>query len=299
MAFDYRFRPAKHIERLMIVDLCRRLSAIAPTERYRYVGFGALEFIDFELFHRALGISRMVSIEDDITWPRRYEFNKPFKGVEVLSGRAKEHLPNLDWRGLRIVWLDYEGVLCEEFVRDAELVVRSLEQGSILIVTLAAGARVNEKLATLQQSLGHDRLPLMLTEESMEGRWGFAAGERSILTSALEAVAAARADGASLQQLLNICYADGGKMQTLAWIVSSDALDQTVESCRFGQLDFVRREAQVLELKVPVLTKRELNYLNQRLPASRKIAQRWLDPALVEQYRQVYRYYPTFVAGSA
>ena len=151
--------PAKHVERLMIVEACRRLNTIAPLSSYQYVGFGALEFVDFELFHRELGISLMTSIEHDQQWPRRYEFNKPFKNITVLNGSASDHLPQLDWDGLRIVWLDYESQLTEVCVRDAESVVRVLHQGSVFIVTIpgetpstSEGCRLSKRISKLSAS---------------------------------------------------------------------------------------------------------------------------------------------------
>ena len=56
MARQYEFRPAKAAQRQMIVDACRRLTAITSLDEYQYVGFGGLEFIDFVEFHRGLGI---------------------------------------------------------------------------------------------------------------------------------------------------------------------------------------------------------------------------------------------------
>ena len=55
MARQYEFRPAKAAQRRMIVDACRRLTAISALDQYQYVGFGGLEFIDFIEFHRGLG----------------------------------------------------------------------------------------------------------------------------------------------------------------------------------------------------------------------------------------------------
>jgi len=296
---DYKFRPAKDVERQMIGEACRRLSVIAPTDRYHYIGFGALEFVDFQLFHRALGITRMTSIEQDQIWPKRYEFNKPFRGVEVLIGRASQHLPMLDWSGLKIVWLDYEGQLCGEFIRDCETVIRVLEQGSVLIVTVQANASFGNKLTTLLGNVGDERMPLGLDEKSMDGRWGFARAQRRVLVDALSQLVAARVDGAGLRQLFNFCYADTAKMQTLGWLVTSAALTQAASSCRFEQLDFIRDGEMPLELKVPVLTRRELQYLNQKFPPRRKLTQKWLDPELVRQYQEVYRYYPDYVAGGS
>ncbi len=60
----WQFRPNKQIQRLMCIDVMRRLSAFRPLNDYRYIGLGGYEFIDFDLVYRSLGIKRMISIED-------------------------------------------------------------------------------------------------------------------------------------------------------------------------------------------------------------------------------------------
>ena len=100
MARQYEFRPAKAAQRRMIVDACRRLTAIAALDQYQYVGFGGLEFIDFVEFHRGLGILQMTSIERDTNMLHRLEFNKPYRGVRLLMGEARDELPQIDWTKL-------------------------------------------------------------------------------------------------------------------------------------------------------------------------------------------------------
>src|SRR6266851_2685661 len=138
----YSGRPAKHIQRRMVVEALRRLDAIISLKKYRYVGFGGLEFLDFDLVHRTLGISQMTSIEHDSAKAKRFGFNRPFRGIRLLMGKASEFLPSVDWRGPRIVWLDYEVMLTGEVLRDAETVARVLRPGSVLIVTINAAAPI-------------------------------------------------------------------------------------------------------------------------------------------------------------
>src|SRR5690606_4978275 len=75
---DYSIRPAKYAERRMLCDIFRKLAAFEPVEHYRYVGFGSVWFADFMLFHRALGIRHMLSIEQAVGSRERFEANKPF-----------------------------------------------------------------------------------------------------------------------------------------------------------------------------------------------------------------------------
>jgi hypothetical protein len=292
---QYELRPAKHIVRRMIVEGCRQLSHIAPLSKYQYVGFGGLEFVDFQLVHRELGINEMQSIEHDTTWPERYEFNKPFKGVTVHMGKASAVLPTLDWDGLRVVWLDYEQALDEEVIRDCEGLGRLLHQGSVLVVTVRASAEYGKRLQTLKSNVGDVRVPFDVTEAALNKPWAFAWVQCRILTEALDAVCSQRGDGARLRQIFNFSYADAAKMQTLGWVVTSAALDQTVrDGCRFEDLDFCRSGEGSFLVEVPTLTAREIAYLNQRLPLTgrRKLHASWLDGKAQEHYSKLYTWYP-------
>jgi hypothetical protein len=290
----YAIRPAKDVERQMIVEACRRLRHISPTERYSYIGMGALEFVDFKLFHRALGIHAMVSIESENP-ASRYEFNRPYKTIEIAHGKASHHLPLLDWVGLKIVWLDYEGQLLLEFVRDAQTVVNKAEIGSLLIVTLNAHAQYGGRMQALATNLqGEALLPLGLVEESLDG-WGFAKAQRQILLAELNRTATAR--GIRLEQVFNFVYQDGAKMQTVGWLLSSAALDGAVSRCDFKSLPFIRTGDEAFHLKVPLLTGPEADFLDRKLPGRRpKVA--WLKPSVVEEYSAIYPYYPRYTASS-
>ena len=59
-------RPAKQVERRMLVDAFQRLQQAGFSIRdYRYVGFGSIHFVDFLIFYKLLGISDMLSVEHD------------------------------------------------------------------------------------------------------------------------------------------------------------------------------------------------------------------------------------------
>lgn len=295
--FHYAQRPAKFVERRMIAECCRRLSEIAPLKSYQYVGFGALEFVDFEIMHRELGIVHMVSIESNTDSAARYDFNKPYRTIDLKMGYAHDYIPNLDWSKLSIVWLDYECQLTEQCIRDVEMVGRLARPGSLVIVSVQAAAPKDERLAALQRNLNPSRIPLGLTEEALVGPWTFADVQRSILTPALAQVVKLRPEGMQAHQLLNFHYADDARMQTVGWILSSDEVAPSIAKCMFDDLAFVSRtDAKVLE--VPVLTRRELAHLNSRLPLkpATKLKEKWLQESLLTQYASIYRYYPSYVA---
>lgn len=136
-------------------------------------------------------------------------------------------------------------------------------------------------------------MPIETTEEELEG-WGFARAQHQILSEALNVTADARFDKPRLRQLLNFCYRDGARMQTIAWIVSSEALDGTVDACGFEELDFFRGGPGPMIIDMPILTVREINYLNQQLPlrGRRKLKAAWLYPDERKRFSELYRWYP-------
>ncbi|MEV4134421.1 O-methyltransferase [Dactylosporangium sp. NPDC049742] len=265
---EYKFRPSKTVQRGMIVDVCRRLSVFAPLPEYQYVGFGGLEFIDFDLMHRALGITNMTSLEKDFRAIERYEFNAPFKTVKVLAGSSSEQLIYVDWAPLSIVWLDYVCELERSVLEtDIALLCARLQPGSALFVTLnahpeAVEAKRKEKLA---KNVGEDRIPSGVTGENL-AIWGLADVQRTILTDAIEEGLRNRPVPAKWHQVLNIRYADGGKMQTLGGVVVGPGMQKSVEQCGFGELDFVRTGKDALVIRVPMLTQRERLHLERQVP---------------------------------
>lgn len=278
----------------MIVDACRRLERIAPLESYSYVGFGALEFIDFDLFHRHLGIKKMTSIEHNPA-SERYEFNKPYREIELLFGEASDLLPSLDWSGLAIVWLDYEDQLRETELRDCAAVVRELQPGSVLLVTLNASSAYNERLETLRRNVGDDRLPGNLTEDDLRSEWAFAAVQRSVLTDHLQEVASLRPTASHLRQFVNFYYRDQARMQTVGWVVSTPGLDQAITESRIEHLPSSRTGVDPMVVKLPVLTRREVQYLNTRLPLApgETLTEDWLELPAQAEYATLYRWYPS------
>lgn len=293
MARRYEFRPAKAAQRRMIVDACRQLTAIASFDQYQYIGFGGLEFIDFVEFHRGLGIPRMTSVERDTNMQHRLDFNKPYNSIQLLMGEARNRLPEVDWAKLAITWLDYTDVLTTDILRDVSYVVQSSKPGSIVLVTVngaATDVSIPERLPNLRAELG-DHVSSGLEEKDMSG-WGPTRVQRRILQA--EAHAAGRqAHGLPFRQLFNFEYADDAKMLTWGGIVTSTSLDRTIDACRFEDLYFIRTRDDAFEINVPVLTEREITYLETKLVGSTTGTlpeMKGVSPKDIKAFAQVYRW---------
>lgn len=262
MPMLYAARPAKTIQRRMIIDACRRLTGVANLPEYQYVGFGGLEFNDFVDAHNALGIQTMTSIERNTSVPERYLFNKPYEGIVLRMGQARDMLPEIDWSKLAITWLDYMNPLSRNIVRDVEYVVRSSVPGSMVIVSVSCnlGEKIDDRLGILTELLD-DVTPAGLTVDDMRG-WGVAKIERDVLQTQANSVAREAYQG-SFRQLFNFNYSDTSRMLTWGGVVVAPNVARAIENCRFEDLPYIRPEAKPLLIKVPEFTEREWRHFER------------------------------------
>ncbi|MFD1720296.1 O-methyltransferase [Amnibacterium endophyticum] len=292
MAMLYSDRSAKTVQRRMIVDACRRLTAIAPTIEYQYVGFGGLEYNDFIDMHLALGLETMTSIERDTMLTHRVEFNRPYAGIEVKMGEARDMLSTLHWDRRAITWLDYTDPLDRNILRDVDYVIRAAPPGSVTIVTTQAdlrGKSAPERLATIRERLD-DLCPPDLAPKDTNG-WGIAAAEREALQTLANSVCREAHDG-PFRQLFNFNYADNARMLTWGGITASPALEEAITRCRFDDLPFIREGAQPLLVRVPDLTTREWLHLERETAGGHALPN--VPPGIqaqaVEDFERVYRW---------
>lgn len=293
-AMSYELRPSKAVTRRIFVDMLRRLTPISPLNKYQYVGFGALEFVDFDLIHRHLGIADMISIESDPQGISRYEWNRPFNSIVVISGKATSVLPSLDWSRLSIVWLDYTDTLNSEVLQDLETLARVLIPGSVLAVTVNAHPSpvLEERRNLLEKAITADRIPIGVTNSRL-GDWGLAETQHKVMDASLRSAFEHRTDAADWRQVLNICYKDSARMQMVVGIISAPASKAIIDLCRLSEMREYNADGNPLLVHVPLLTAAEKEWLNRRLPLKPGEAQ----PALADikasdiaSYEAVYRW---------
>jgi hypothetical protein len=297
--FLYGSRPSKHVQRRMVVDACRRLRAFAPLAEYEYLGFGAFEFVDFELVRRELGIVRMQSIEEDTNGQARYLFNRPFAEIRMHFSRASDVLPDLlDEPVLRIVWLDYTGLLEHEVLQDVGTCIRKLVPGSVLIVTVAArpATPASSRRDRLVEAVGAERVSGDITNESLA--LGFAATQRDILVAEADVQATRRTDGAVLRQLFNIRYRDDNPMQTWGGVLLSPGMSAALDLANFAEMEQVSLDEMAVDATVEPLTTREVLHLNRQIPTApgAALVGEGIPPAALIAYERLYRWYPAVPA---
>lgn len=307
--FNYGLRPAKNIERKMFCETFASLSCIAPMSRYRYIGFGSVEFVDFSLYHQRLGITDMISIESQSKERKRVEFNLPYSCIEMKWDKSSIILPKLTWKKRTIIWLDYDSELNLEKLKDIKLVSGSLMSGSILIVTVDARPKSVEgadgdihklRYAELEKSVGKKKIPARIKGKHL-ARWGLAEVYREIIDNEIKQSLAdkngiqSKSSKINYRQLFNIRYADSAKMLTVGGVFLNPKDEKRMPSDLFSHLNFIRTDDVPYLIETPILTLRELRLLDKNLPYdSKKSKMAWIPKEESKKYKKVYRYFPLF-----
>jgi hypothetical protein len=313
---DYRLRPAKHVERLMLCDAFRRLK-FAVVESYQYVGMGSVYFSDFALFHKALGIREMYSIEqvDSEAVKQRFNDNRPFSNIEILWGKSGAVLPGVDLSRKSILWLDYDGRMDLGVLNDISSVAARISSGSVLTFSVQClpdqGEGVegfdfdkDDKTPLLTYAthvFGKDRLHQKWEEDDLAG-WGTARLFWELATNELESALLNR-NGIAEQgkihanQIMHFHYSDGAYMLTIAWVFFSDGDEPAFNACAFPEMDFFRPTDSAFKIALPLLTLRELRKLEQQLPGGATNPELGSIPAGdARKFISLYRYFPNFAA---
>jgi hypothetical protein len=296
----YDLRSAKQVERRMFIDVLMKLSIAGfPISDYQYTGMGSICFVDHILFHRYLGITRLVSVEHDRAIKKRVEFNKPFRHVRVEMKPVGDVIPSLDSNLRHILWLDYDDRIHEAIISDVVLASYHLSPGSLLIITVDLhrpnGETPGKSMQYYQDQAG----------DYFELGWkadNFSSSElpetsAAILSNAIRRGLAGRA-GTSFSNLFKFIYADGHRMLTMGGMITTDPEKYSLAKAGLSTLPFVRTDprAQPFEIRVPTLTRKERLYLDSYMPCDdgwrpRHFELRRQD---IDDYRDIYRFYPVF-----
>lgn len=313
---QYDMRPAKQVERRMLVDALQHLAAAHfPVADYQYTGFGAIYFVDFILFHKILGLGKLVSLEQQESLTSRMKFNRPFSCVEIKMVPASSEIPNLSRDVRHLVWLDYDGVLQRDFLSDIQSAITVLPAGSILLVTVDVEPPedhdyrfVDPQFDNSKNVLGPKHwkryfeyhassyLKLGLTDADF-GKSGLILRCTEILKAAFTKSIVARPELEFLP-MFNFAYKDSHSMLTMGGMVAGRAEKRQLRASKLGDTVYYRDDfgSPPFEIKVPRFTRKERIYLDREMPC----ADGWvpeefhLDPEDVRRYRDIYRFLPAF-----
>jgi putative O-methyltransferase len=298
---QYELRAAKQVERRMLLETLQELNSSAfPVRSMPYIGFGSVYFVDFILFHRFLGTTKMVSIEHAAGAKRRVEFNRPFRCVKVRIGEAVDVLAGLNHRRPFIVWLDFDSVVNESVIETTRIAADLLAPGSVLIVTV--DVEPPEKVnPTPRASYAHYMSVARRWLSSGLGVEAF--GEEKLASRNVEIIGRLIDQGMVRRHLrflplFNFLYADGHEMLTIGGIIGNDDLDRQLGLSAAIRSPWIRRSwaDEPFRIEVPLLTRKERMLLDSSMPASSKWKPRkmLLDADDLAAYRETYRFLPTY-----
>ena len=310
---NFATRPNKAVERKVIFDTLSRLSSDFGFAEYRYVGFGAVWYVDFVMAHKSLSITDMVSIEEDEYIASRAEFNRPYGCVRVHRGQSARVLPELGLEEKRLlVWLDYDTSVNGPVLKDLTTLCRRALAGSVVIVTINArkgslpdqdgdGEQfdgIEDALRYFMGDLVGQRLPKGATQTSKYP--GFLAG--LLFTHMHRQVRKGGREGDRVVPVFNISYSDNAQMATVGVILADEEnLERTREAVATNSVIEPMDEKRQLVIGVPPLTFKEKITLDRLLPRedvpTQEVLERLgcrLKPSQVKAYHRFYRYYPTF-----
>jgi hypothetical protein len=306
---NYSVRPNKSVERKLIVEAISRLPPELRLEDYRYIGMGAMWFVDFVLFHRFFRIQDMISVEKE-NHARAY-FNRPYSCIKVIEGETTAllddgQLPLKDKRS--VAWFDYDGLLSASVLKDIQYVCWNAPVGSILLVTVNANKNFYRKSdgidkLSVEESMVTDFGKLVPSPFPDDGdtRLGFPKLLGKMLRDhAIRTVLAGR-KLIEFLPLFDFAYEDGSPMVTVGGILCDPRLRAACIGSSAFVLAYVGKAAQY-RVEVPPLTFREKHAIDQLLPALQpplaenlqKALQFSLTATQIENYCRFYPYYPLF-----
>ena len=302
--FDYLIRPAKQIERKLLLEGMHTLSSYFDIREYRYVGLGSPFYADFMLFHRYLYIHDMLCIERRPI-KKRMRFNKPFPTIKLKYGEVSEIIPGLDRHRPHVVWLDYDYPLTKETLDDLSGLSTVLAEESIVLITIEADPRVPNPNDLPSETIDEIRAYRReAVDNAIGGRIDGGVKLLHMTETRLpllyaEVLLNYLSDKLSVRSLMfypmfNFVYADGRQMLSLGGMVGTRKTRAKIKKSGFFELPFASRSRKTVPtlISAPPLTVRERLWLDQN--ASNRDPSFEVPNRVVKHYRRYYRYYPNY-----
>ena len=316
---NFLLRPNKSVERKMVCEMLSGISSIKDLSAYMYIGLGSVYFADFLLFHRNLGIARMVSIESDDKVKDRCEFNKPFSCIELKMGESTNILPNLDIQGNdSIVWMDYDGAISDTVFSDINTVVSKMRPDSFFMLSLNADTCMLDKpleedgeidpYKRAIEMIGDERFPNQFRDKEMTAKTYLNLLHHCIMSEIAAAVRKRNAmadDKVVFHQTVNFLYLDGIRMLTLGgFLFKENEMEDHLTKMCIRNLPYYKNDVDSFKIQCPVLSLKEIQALNSHLPCVERDNGKLEDDFLnefplnnsdIRKYAALYRYYPSYV----
>ena len=266
---DYSLRPAKAITRRMVVEALGRLGPLVDPRSYRYVGMGSIYFRDFQLIHRQLGIDDMITVEGKANAEVRVRFNLPLACIRLMMGSTGEMLPQIPLgEKPHIVWLDYESRVDKAVLTDVDETVARCASGSVLLFTVNASRPKRKEREGWLKELGSD----WPDPAELQSQPDYALYSYRVLRAQIDNALEARNAGVpehqriGFRQIFHLIHADGAQMLTIGGALVMTTHRQQWEDCKIESLAFTMSGEKPYVIKLPLLTRREVQHLLRALP---------------------------------
>lgn len=293
----------------MLRDVFRRVAPFDAPEAYVYVGFGSVWFADFVLFHRALGVRDMISIESSTKAKERVADNAPF-AIDLRFARSERILPHLDWARRQFIWLDYDDAIDPNKLIDCDIVASKAYSGTLFAASLRADAATQgdangapgSQIKDFVDTFGAEALPEGVSEEDLFG-WPFAKLSRAMLEMRIEAALAVRNglgdEPVAFRPICSFDYADGIYMTTLVGMFVTESESADFDRCAFDGLDFLPELGATIKIDLPIMTPREVARIEAQLPlaAGRLLELGSVPPRQAERLMKLYRHLPSYMVA--
>jgi hypothetical protein len=299
---NYLVRPAKQVERKLIVEALCTLSKVYNISEYKYIGMGSLFYVDFKMIHKYLGIKSMISFEKEEDKIQRFDFNRPYDFINLVPGISTDILPSLDWENNMIIWLDYDMPICSDVINDLSIVSNYIKKGSILIITLDAkaerfdsdfehkeSAKIEGRLTNLKNNL-HPNYPTDISKKDVSEK-SFPLLIHKIISNAISENLVNR--NMNFSQIFNFIYKDSSKMYTFGCVFEDDFVK--LKESGIYDLEFVSVDSDIINIEIPLLTPLEKLHLDKLIPDIKsKLKSFKMDAKKLDDYEKYYKYYPQY-----
>ena len=301
---NYFLRPAKQIERKLIIEALQCLRTKFPIQDYQYIGMGSLFYVDYYMFHKFLGIKHMISMEKDEDKVNRFEFNRPYRFIRLIPDTSTNILPTLKWKDKNMfIWLDYDSKLSRSMIDDIQIVCNYIKTGGILLVTVDAEPKrfststnakdIGDSLKQLSENFKeqlHPYYPPDITLKNLSLKYFPMLLRRIILDVIQEKLHTRKLN---YYQIFNFKYKDTSQMYTFGCMFGENPND--IENTGLFEFDFVSRDDRLVEITVPILTPLEKLYLDKLIPGiGKKGGKISISTGKLENYEKYYKYYPQY-----
>jgi hypothetical protein len=272
----YHLRPNKAVERLLFIELLRRIdsSLPRPIEKYKYVGMGGPFLEDFNLIHSSFATKHMTSLELDKHTRNRQDLNLPASCITLTLDSTTDFKDNyIPGRTPLLVWFDYSKPDWKSQLAECCELLQKLPAMSIFKITLTGstawlgggggGDPLDKRAAKLNELFG-DYGPFEGVDLSKKNIG------KTLFTLCHRVIADAVPDSHSraVRTLAAYRYDDGTPILTLTMLVGPlQAVEDVIQKSRLDDWPFANVNwAESKEISVPQLSIREKLSIDRLLP---------------------------------